>query len=103
MPKYKFAASPAAIGLCLAHAGIVSLIWVWAFSYGHDEIMALVGGAKGWMSLGAAWLAWPLILLVAPVEWRFRWYAALVVGVLILAVAIPTLYTYLVWTIGGFV
>jgi hypothetical protein len=48
------------------------------------------------------WLLWPVCAFISPRETWKKWIAAAVVGILVLAPTIPTLYTFIVWTAEGF-
>ncbi len=54
------------------------------------------------MVLALAWFAWPFVFLVAHRENRMKWGVVVGIGALLLLPTIPTLYTFLVWSIEGF-
>jgi hypothetical protein len=82
---------------CLIHAGLVTALWLLVFKF---EVEVLSG--KIWMMLAMTWLLWPICALVSPRGvWKKRAIAGFV-GILILAPTIPTLYTFIVWTVEGF-
>jgi hypothetical protein len=82
---------------CLTHAGLITALWVLAFKF---DIEVLPG--KVWMVFAMSWLLWLVFLLVSPLQLLKTRVIAGLVGVLILAPTIPTLYTFIVWRIGGF-
>jgi hypothetical protein len=82
---------------CLLHAGLVTALWILVFEF---EVEILSGNI--WMVFAVTWLSWPLCTFASPrALWKKRAITGLV-GMLILAPTIPTLYTFLVWAVEGF-
>jgi hypothetical protein len=79
------------------HACLVTVLWLLVFKFEVD-----VFSAKIWMVFALTWLLWPLCAFISPrVTWK-KWIATAVVGIVVLAPTIPTLYTFIVWTAEGF-
>jgi len=85
------------ISVCLLHAALVCGIWILVFKFDRD-----VMPGKLWMVLAFAWTVWVVAAVRSPPEGRRRWMLAIAIGMLVLAPAMPTLYTYTVWSIEGF-
>jgi hypothetical protein len=85
-----------AIG-CLIHAGLITVLWLLVFKF---EVEVLPG--KIWMVVAMTWLLWLVSSLLSPRDALKRRAIAGLVGILILAPTIPTLYTFIVWTVQGF-
>jgi len=82
---------------CVVHAGFVTVLWLLVFKFEFS-----VFSARIWMTIALTWLLWPVCAIISPREtWR-KWIAACVVGILVLAPTIPTLFTFIVWTVEGF-
>ena len=82
---------------CLLHAGLVTALWLLVFKF---EVEVLSG--KIWMTLAMTWLLWVVCALVSPPEMLKKRAIAGFVGILILAPTIPTVFTFIVWTVEGF-
>jgi hypothetical protein len=82
---------------CLIHAGLVTVLWLSVFKFEVDIV-----SAKIWMAFALIWLLWPLCVFISPREtWR-KWTTAVGVGIVVLAPTVPTLYTFISWTVEGF-
>src|SRR4030095_13986861 len=82
---------------CLLHALCASAIWFLLFKF---DVSVMRG--KAWMVLALAWFLWLLALIMSERDKRKRWMVIIAIGVVLLIPAIPTLYTYIVWTVDGF-
>jgi hypothetical protein len=82
---------------CLAHASIVTALWLLFFKF---EIEVLSG--KIWMTLALTWLLWPVYASISQPEMLKKRAIAGFVGILILAPTVPTVFTFIAWTIEGF-
>jgi hypothetical protein len=82
---------------CLLHALLVCGIWVLVFKFDLD-----VMPGKLWMVIALAWLLWLGAVVLSRRENRMRWIIVIAIGVLLLAPTIPTLYTFIVWSVEGF-
>lgn len=81
---------------CLLHAALICGIWVLTFRFDRD-----VMPGKLWMGLAVAWLVWFGAFGLVRREDRARWLGTLAFGLLLLAPTVPTLYTFIVWSIEG--
>jgi hypothetical protein len=82
----------------VVHASLVTGWW-WASIYADIDIPIVNG--RIWFVAAWAWLAWPIYVLARAKATRFT-VAALVFGAVVIAPAVPTIYTFTVWSIGGF-
>jgi hypothetical protein len=82
----------------VVHAGLIAAWW-WAAIYADIDTPRIL--RQLWFPLAWAWVLWPVYALAkyraAPLVW-----AALVVGGLLVAPAVSTVYAFTVWSIGGF-
>ena len=85
------------IAACLGHALVVTLLWILMFKFDIE----LIPG-KIWMGLGLAWPLWVFAALLVPRGTIKTLAVALVLGIVVLIPSIPTLYTFVDWTISGF-
>jgi hypothetical protein len=83
-------------GMCLVHALLASALW--ALSVPLDiEVPVRI-----WVFCAAAWPLWLGFAVFSPKEERVAWIRTIAVGLVILLPTTPTLYRFLVWSIGGF-
>jgi len=82
---------------CLLHALFASAIWFLVFTFDVNVMRGRV-----WMPIALTWLLWLLALVLSERERRKRWMVTIAIGVVLLIPAMPTLYTYVVWTVDGF-
>jgi hypothetical protein len=82
---------------CLLHALLVCGNWVLVFKFDRDAIPG-----KPWMVLALGWFLWPCAVVFARQEKRVQWIIVITIGFLLIAPTIPTLYTFVAWSIEGF-
>jgi hypothetical protein len=83
--------------LCIVHAFIVSAIWYVMFMLDRDIVKV-----RTWVALAILWLVWIFSVAFPGRTRRLRWVAVLSLGTIILSPTFSTLYTFAVWSIGGF-
>ena len=82
---------------CLAHAIAVSLVWYMLFVLDKDVV-----APSAWVALAATWPLWSIATWFAGRSRRLGWCVVLVVGLIILSPTLSTLYSFVVWHMGGF-
>jgi len=82
---------------CIVHACAVTGSWYVLFMQDKDIV-----SVRTWTLLAAIWPLWILALVFPDRVQRLRWLAVLIVGLIILTPTYSTLYSFLVWRIGGF-
>ena len=82
---------------CLLHALLVFATWVLVFKFDRDVVPG-----KSWMVLALGWFLWLGTFALLRQEDRIQWVIVVAIGVLLIAPTIPTLYTFVVWSVGGF-
>jgi hypothetical protein len=81
----------------MSHAFLVCAIWILVFKLDRDVI-----SGKPWMVLTLAWFLWLSAIALARRQDRIQWIMVIAIGSLLLAPTIPTLFTFVVWSIKGF-
>jgi hypothetical protein len=79
------------------HAIFVCGVWILTFKFDLD-----VMPGKLWMATALIWPFWVGAAIASRPEYRVRWAVAVAIGMLLLTPTIPTLYTFVVWSIEGF-
>jgi hypothetical protein len=82
---------------CLSHAFLVCAIWVLEFKFDRDVI-----SGRPWMVLALAWFPWLTVFGLAQRVDRIQWIIVIAIGLALLTPTMPTLYTFVVWSIDGF-
>ena len=82
---------------CLLHAFLVCGNWVLVFKFDRDAIPG-----KPWMVLALGWFLWFFAVALADQGSRVQWIIVIAIGVLLIAPTIPTLYTFVAWSVEGF-
>ena len=82
----------------VVHALLVSAWW-WASIYADIDIPIVNG--RVWFVGAWAWIIWPIYVLARAKVTRLT-VAALIFGAAVIAPAVPTVYAFTVWSIGGF-
>jgi hypothetical protein len=85
-----------AVGTVL-HAALIALLWVGDFYF---EVWEMPG--RVWLLLSWLWLAWPILLLLHPGRSPIRVLLPTFVGLALLAPCLTTIWSFTVWSIGGF-
>jgi hypothetical protein len=81
----------------VVHALAITAIWAAMF---YADIAVLSGPI--WLVFAWLWLTWPVSLVVARRNIGRLTVAAVVASAVILLPTITTMYTFTVWSIGGF-
>jgi hypothetical protein len=95
--KSESADSSLLIGTCIAHAIGITVSWVLVFKFDVELV-----SAKIWAMIAMMWPLWLVVVTLSPSRNLKKWMAAVIASGLILAPTVPTLYTFVVWTIEGF-
>lgn len=82
---------------CLVHAALVTAFWIIVFRFDID-----VMSGRLWMAVALIWPLWAIAAVLSPRATIRAWVGAGVVGLVVLLPVLPTLYTFVVWSIGGF-
>jgi hypothetical protein len=82
---------------CLLHALFICGNWVLVFKFDRDGIPG-----KPWTILALGWFLWLGAIALASQENRIQWIVVIAIGALLIAPTIPTLYTFIVWSVEGF-
>ena len=82
----------------VVHAILVTAWW-WAAIYADIDIPVVNG--RVWFAAAWAWLVWPVYMFARAKVTRLT-AVALIFGVAVIAPAMPTIYAFTVWSIGGF-
>ena len=83
--------------VCIVHACVVSGTWYVIFMLDKDIVNVRI-----WTALAVLWPIWIFAIAFPGKAWRLRWLATLALGLIILSPTFSTLYSFAVWTIGGF-
>jgi hypothetical protein len=83
--------------LSVSHAALVLVIW-WGMS--NADFLPLSG--RAWLILAWLWLAWPLILGLHQARSPLLVLIPSVVGALLLAPCVPTIFAFTIWAVRGF-
>ena len=83
----------------LVHALLV-LSWWYAAIWADIDIPFVSG--RMWLAVAWAWLCWPIYVLMRRRHLPRLTFGAVAAGAAVLAPAIPTIYTFSAWAIGGF-
>jgi hypothetical protein len=86
-----------AIG-CVIHACCITAFWILVFEFDVDPPIT----GRSWMLLAFSWLAWWVVIASSRSEVRRNRAIAGLIGILILAPTISTVYSFLVWAVAGF-
>ena len=81
----------------IVHATLVAAWW-WAAIYADIDIPV---GGRVWLPFALAWVLWPIYAAAKYRAARGIW-AALIVGAVLIAPTVSTIYAFSVWSIGGF-
>jgi cell division protein FtsW (lipid II flippase) len=95
--KRESADSGLLISACIVHAIGITVSWVLVFKFDVEIV-----SAKIWAVMALVWLLWLFVVALSPSRNLKKWIAAVIASSLILAPTVPTLYTFVVWTIEGF-
>jgi|KBSMisStandDraft_5_1062788.scaffolds.fasta_scaffold09718_4 cell division protein FtsW (lipid II flippase) len=95
--KRELADSGLLISACIVHAIGITVSWVLVFKFDVEIV-----SAKIWAVIALMWLLWLVVVALSPSRNLRKWIAAVIASSLILAPTVPTLYTFVVWTIEGF-
>ena len=82
---------------CLVHAALITCIWILVFKLDLDAVPSVV-----WMGLASIWPLWAVAALLSPGVMARAWIVTGVLGVVVMLPVIPTLYTFIAWSFGGF-
>ena len=82
---------------CLAHAAVITAIWILVFKFDVEVVPSRV-----WMGVALIWPLWAIAAALSPRMMVKAWVATGALGLVVLMPAIPTLYTFIAWSIGGF-
>jgi hypothetical protein len=85
------------VALLIAHALLVLLVWVGWFYFNVGVV-----SARTWVTLCWLWLIWPMLLMLLPGRTARRVFVPLLIGIALLAPCLSTLWSFAVWTLGGF-
>ena len=83
--------------LTIAHALVVSLLWVGVFYF---DFIVIAG--RAWVILFWLWFIWPAMLLLHPSRSTRRVLWPSLVGIALLAECFPTVWSYTAWSATGF-
>ena len=83
--------------LCVAHALLVTTLWYAMFML--DKNIAKAGT---WTTLAVLWSLWIFSVAFPGRTRRLRWVAILAICAFILSPTFSTLYSFAVWSVGGF-
>ena len=81
----------------IVHAGLVTADW-WAALYADIVVVP----SRIWLIVAWNWLIWPFGLVVARKQASRLTVGAVAIGGLLLVPSVPIIYTFTVWSIGGF-
>lgn len=82
---------------CIAHASVATLLWYVRIMMDSDVLPARV-----WTVVTLLWLLWLFAIALARKENRVRWLWTIIIALAILSPTYSTLYSFAVWSIGGF-
>jgi hypothetical protein len=82
---------------CIAHAIIICATWYVIFMLDKDMLKA-----RTWVTLAALWPIWVIAVAFPGKARRLRWLATLTLGLIILSPTFSTLYSFAIWSAGGF-
>ena len=80
--------------VCVLHALVVLLVWAGEFYVG----MAMVSG-RTWLILAWLWLVWPFVLALHPAGSRRRVLLPIVLGIILLAPCVGSIFLFTVWAL----
>ena len=83
--------------LCVIHALVVTGIWYVMFMLDKDIVKV-----STWIAVAVLWLGWIFSIALPGKTRRLRWFAVLSVCAVILSPTFSTLYSFVVWSVGGF-
>jgi hypothetical protein len=76
---------------------VILLLWVGSFHFDRS----LVPG-RAWFVFAVLWLIWPVALSLRPTRSLFRVLVPSALGLAMIAPYVPTLWSFAMWSIGGF-
>jgi len=80
----------------IVHALLVALIWVGEFYFDISILPSRV-----WLVLAWLWLIWPVVLFFHPDRSPLRVFVPCLVGLVLLAPCLSTVWPFTAWAIGG--
>jgi hypothetical protein len=83
--------------MTIAHALIVLLLWLTVLMADAQLI-----SARLWLALFCLWLVWPLGLVLHPARSLKHVAVPSLIGLALLAPAMPVAFSFTAWSIGGF-
>jgi len=82
---------------CIAHAAVGTLLWYLRIMMDNEVLPA-----RAWTVTILLWLPWLVVPLLVRKERRAGWLWTIVISLAVLSPTYSTLYSFAIWSIGGF-